>query len=320
MRGSTRRLAFALLGALGAACALAADKSSSREAAIREIRAWRAQQQADFRSEKSPLAVERVVILKKSENTIGSGPQADVRLEAPGVAAQAALAVIHNGQCTIRLLAPGGNINGDTKLREKVMHGPDRVAIGPYGIKVRRPEGQFALRITNANHPALKAFRGLDYYPTDLAYRVPATFHRHATERHVTIEATQGGPQDYILAGYLDFQLKGRALRLDALIEPDDPDILFIIYKDLTNGRGSYKVGRYIDVKIPSPPGRKPAPAGHTFSWKDIPERLDVTLDFNQSYNPLCAYGPFFFCPIPPKQNHLAVEIPAGQKDYRRAK
>lgn len=306
-----------LLTLLGGGLPLTAANRPPDQQAVAEILAYRSRQQTNFRGEKSPLAVERVVILRKEENTIGNDPQADVKLNAPGVARQAAVAIVKNGLCTIRLLSPAANINGDPKLRERAMRSTDRVAIGPYRFQVRRPEGQFALRISNVNHPALKGFRGLDYYPIELAYRVPATFHRYATERHVTVEATQGGPQDYILAGYLDLQIKGKLLRLDALIDPDEPDILFVIFKDLTNGHGSYKVGRYIDIKMPSPSAtRRPPPADRPFRWSDVPDNVPVIVDFNQSYNPLCAYGSFFFCPIPPKQNHLLVEIPAGQKDY----
>lgn len=293
----------------------------SRAKAIAEIQAWRAKQQANMRGEKSPLAVERVVILHKTENTIGSDPQADVRLDAPGVDGTAAVAVVHDNACTIRLISPSANINGDAKVRERVLRSTDRVAIGPFRLQVRRPEGQFALRISNVNNPALKGFPGLDYYPIDLAYRVPAVFHKFLSERHVTIEATQGGPQDYILAGYLEFRLSNRPLRLDALVDPDEPDILFIIFNDLTNGQGSYKVGRYIDAKMPSKAGTPPpSDPNRPLAWNEIPDNVPVTLDFNQSYNPLCSYGPFFFCPIPPKQNRLPIAIPAGQKDYHATK
>lgn len=295
----------------------AAEKSASQQATA-EILAYRASQNARFRGEKSPLAVERVVILRKENNTLGSDAAADVKLAAPGVPKQAAVATVKNGVCTIRLLDPTARINDDPKLRERSMRSTDWVAIGPYRLRVRHPEGQFALRISNVNNPALKVFHGLDYYPIDLNYRVPATFHKYPTERHMTVEATQGGPQDYILAGYLDFRMQGQPLRLEALIDPDEPNILFVIFKDGTNGRGSYKVGRYIDIKMPPTKGAaKPTAADKPFTWSDIPSNLSLVLDFNQSYNPLCAYGPFFFCPIPPRQNRLPIDIPAGEKDYR---
>ena len=41
-----------------------------------------------------------------------------------------------------------------------------------------------------------------------------------------------------------------------------------------------------------------------------------VTLDFNQSYNPPCAFTSFASCPLPPAQNRLDLAIDAGEKAY----
>ena len=47
--------------------------------------------------------------------------------------------------------------------------------------------------------------------------------------------------------------------------------------------------------------------------------RPDGTLevDFNYAYNPFCAYGTGWSCPIPPEENRLAVTIAAGEKAFR---
>ncbi|MCZ6693310.1 MAG: DUF1684 domain-containing protein [Bacteroidetes bacterium] len=44
------------------------------------------------------------------------------------------------------------------------------------------------------------------------------------------------------------------------------------------------------------------------------PGSQSVTLDFNQAYNPFCAYNEKFSCPLPPSQNHLTIPIRAGEK------
>jgi hypothetical protein len=78
---------------------------------------------------------------------------------------------------------------------------------------------------------------------------------------------------------------------------PEYKDLLFIPFKDLTNGRESYGGGRYIDIKNP---------AGKS-----------AIIDFNLAYNPSCAYGSDkYSCPIPPKENFLQVKIKAGEKTY----
>ncbi|MFQ3660164.1 MAG: DUF1684 domain-containing protein, partial [Anaerolineae bacterium] len=36
--------------------------------------------------------------------------------------------------------------------------------------------------------------------------------------------------------------------------------------------------------------------------------------DFNQAYNPYCAYSDHWSCPITPPENRLSVAIRAGEK------
>ncbi|MEP6676718.1 MAG: DUF1684 domain-containing protein [Ferruginibacter sp.] len=75
-------------------------------------------------------------------------------------------------------------------------------------------------------------------------------------------------------------------------------DYLFIPFTDITSGNTSYGGGRYIDVEK-----------------KDI-KNNQLDLDFNKAYNPYCAYTTGYNCPIPPRENNLAIEILAGEKDY----
>jgi hypothetical protein len=69
---------------------------------------------------------------------------------------------------------------------------------------------------------------------------------------------------------------------------------LFIIFNDLTRKTETYPAGRFLDTE-----------AVHDGK---------VTLDFNRAYDPPCALTPYATCPLPPKENQLAVEIMAGEK------
>jgi uncharacterized protein (DUF1684 family) len=77
-------------------------------------------------------------------------------------------------------------------------------------------------------------------------------------------------------------------------------DFLFLPFQDDTNGESTYGGGRYIDLKV-----------------GDI-EDGKLTIDFNKAYNPYCAYGDGWNCPIPPVENILEVEIAAGEKNYKK--
>jgi uncharacterized protein (DUF1684 family) len=43
---------------------------------------------------------------------------------------------------------------------------------------------------------------------------------------------------------------------------------------------------------------------------------LFVILDFNEAYNPPCAFNEFTTCPPPLPENRLAIRIPAGELTY----
>ena len=62
-------------------------------------------------------------------------------------------------------------------------------------------------------------------------------------------------------------------------------------------GDETYEVGRYLEPQL-LPDGR-------------------LHVDLNYAYNPFCAYGSGWSCPIPPAENHLSVMIPAGERAFR---
>ncbi len=39
-----------------------------------------------------------------------------------------------------------------------------------------------------------------------------------------------------------------------------------------------------------------------------------LIIDFNEAYNPYCAYAPNYACPVPPAENTLTAAIEAGEK------
>ena len=74
---------------------------------------------------------------------------------------------------------------------------------------------------------------------------------------------------------------------------------LFLAFGDETSGAETYGAGRYLDITK--------TPGSNT-----------IILDFNQAYNPYCAYSNSFSCPLPPPENLLRVAIRAGEKTYHQ--
>jgi uncharacterized protein (DUF1684 family) len=94
--------------------------------------------------------------------------------------------------------------------------------------------------------------------------------------------------------GYVTFELDGRELRLDPVLEEPDAKELFYIFRDTTAGKDTYPAGRFL--------------------YSEMPKDGQVVLDFNKAYSPPCAFTSFATCPLPPRQNRLDVRIEAGEK------
>jgi uncharacterized protein (DUF1684 family) len=91
--------------------------------------------------------------------------------------------------------------------------------------------------------------------------------------------------------GVLEFTLQGQPMKLDAFHEEGR---LFVPFTDLTTGKETYDAGRYIDL--------------------DRTATGVYVIDFNNAYNPYCAYNPTYDCPFPPPSNRLKVPIHAGER------
>ena len=145
-----------------------------------------------------------------------------------------------------------------------------------------------------------KNFGYLNFYEFDPEFVVEATFEPLDNTEELTLETSTSRIASYVKYGYLHFTLKGKKCKLLVLSSPDlkdDPEYynyLSVYFTDETNGDGTYKKGRYMELRSP-------------LSDK-------VVLNFNNTYNPYCAYSERFSCAVPPKENHLPLPVKAGVK------
>lgn len=82
-------------------------------------------------------------------------------------------------------------------------------------------------------------------------------------------------------------------------INPLYKNNLFLPFKDYSNGESTYGGGRYINL------------------YESDIQNGKIIIDFNKCYNPWCAYSDGYNCPIPPKENHIEMEVSAGEKKFK---
>jgi uncharacterized protein (DUF1684 family) len=142
-------------------------------------------------------------------------------------------------------------------------------------------------------------FKEHPFFPFDLKYRISAKFAKTENSQPFEIPTSSGKTKQYQEYGKASFELGGKPYTLtlyqslDLMKQEKYKDYLFLPFRDATNEKETYGGGKYMDLKIPK---------GNT-----------IVLDFNQSYQPYCAYNAYDYnCPIVPEENKLPVEIRAG--------
>jgi len=149
-----------------------------------------------------------------------------------------------------------------------------------------------------------KKFHELNYFPVDQSWNVRASYHTISNGEVLDFVTSIGAIKKFQKHGY--FVFKHEAL-IDTLyaykrVYPEGyvsnyPPYLFVPFKDFTSGNETYGGGRYIETAV-------------------FEKDQNVMLEFNTCYNPYCAYGDGFSCPIPPEENFVNDRVEAGEKDY----
>jgi uncharacterized protein (DUF1684 family) len=160
-------------------------------------------------------------------------------------------------------------------------------------------EDRVTFIVFDLERPEMKAFEHLLYFPPAREYAVDARIERLADPEEVEMLTSRNLVKTFYRYARLRFALEGTVLELSAFkseLTGDRSKGLFIPFRDATSGSETYGAGRFLSID---------EPAGDRF-----------VLDFNRAYNPLCNYSPAYNCSVPPRENHLSVRIPAGEKAY----
>jgi uncharacterized protein (DUF1684 family) len=271
-----------------------ADEGATYRASVEK---WRQEYEADLRSDHGWLTISGLFWLHEGENRFGSDPTNDIVLP-DSAPAEAGYFEFHAGK-TIAHIKPGvATMNGKPVVTAELRPDSrdDRVALSALTLWVHASGDRYAIRMRDPTSPLRRDFHGLSWFPIDESYRVVARFMAYDQPKQVPIQNLAGDSLALPISGYVIFSLHGQELRLDAQSDKDG-GLTFVI-RDLTSGKETYAAARFLDT--------------------DAPKDGKVMLDFNEAYNPPCAYNPYTTCPLPPPGNRLHTRIEAGEKAYRR--
>jgi hypothetical protein len=261
---------------------------------VQSFEKWKADQTADLKE--NWLSLAGLFWLKAGPNTFGSDPASQIVF--PKIPVHAGEFDLTGKEVTLRLLPDAratiaGKPVSTAKLDPDTSPQVSYVDMGSLRFHVIVRGERVGIRVRDKESEAARNFKGMIFFPLDMSYRVMATWVPADGKKIIEIPNVLGDVTAQPVPGVVEFKLNGEELKLTAL-GGDAKNGLFFVFNDLTAKNDTYPGGRFLDTG--------PIVNGH------------VELDFNRAYNPPCAVTPYATCPLAPKENRLAIAIPAGEK------
>lgn len=150
------------------------------------------------------------------------------------------------------------------------------------------------------NHKSKIHFAPLKYYDVDPLFVFKSKLTLYPVKDSIKVFGTKGDERKAVRFGYvtINFNKKDYKINVYQGIALNGQIYYSIWFTDKTTGTETYGVGRYLDFELnPNP-------------------NFIYTIDFNQAYNPYCAYSPEYSCAIPLKEDHIDIPIIAGEKRF----
>ena len=262
-----------------------------------EIEAWRTEREARLKADDGWLTLTGLFFLNEGDNSFGSSPQNDIELRVGSE--RAGIITLQDGRVDVRAVE-GQTLSVDGRRVDAAQlwpyEGPDRptITLGPLSLFCHESGDRLAVRLRDLESEIRREFTKLRWYPVDESFRIFGRYVPHDKPRTMEVANNLGDILTLRTSGSVELTVKGEALRLTAI---DYDGRLWFVFSDLTSGSETYPAARFLYADMPG---------------------LDGTtiVDFNQAYNPPCAFNPYTTCPLPPPENRLQVQIEAGELDY----
>jgi uncharacterized protein len=296
-----RVAALLVVVALSAACRKAPSPEEAHPLPadhVQQVEQWRAKHEADYRREW--VSVAGLHPLKQGPNTAGTAPGNDIRLSA-GLPPQLGT-FTRQGQevrfapaagTAVRLKA-GEPVTAPIVLEDDSTASPDELLVADVRLIVHKSGDTRSLRVRDPNGPLAKGFLGFRWFPIDSRYRVVGRFIPDPEPKSLPVVNTYGEVDTYKSEGVVAFTLNSERLTLRPFTTR--PKRFYIVFRDASSGSETYEAARFL--------------------YADLLDDGTAVLDFNEAYNPPCAFNPYTTCPIPIPENRLAVKVLAGEKAY----
>jgi len=280
----------------------AARARADRLAYEQLVKDWRVERVQRLTKPDGWLSLVGMHWLEVGETRVGAGADNGTRLNA----GPPHIGIVTLGRDGVVSFVPesgaGITIDGQPAQGRVVLAGDDDKTRDPTVVGFNKGDASFivikrgdrhALRVRDALAPTRTGFPGIEYFPIDPAFRLRAHFTPKPPGSKIDIINILGITEPMDNPGTLSFAKDGKQFTVETVDEGDHR--LFLVFADRTSGHQSYAASRFVYAQYPD-------------------KRGYTTLDFNEAYNPPCAFTPYSTCPLPPAQNRIDLAVRAGER------
>ncbi len=156
------------------------------------------------------------------------------------------------------------------------------------------------------------AYHGINWFPVNPYFCGRSVLHRYDDPETVSVFGTKGEERRNLRYGYFEIRVPGdrgdvKTLGINVYkFTPHDAkryelykNNLSLWFTDLTTGKETYNVGRYIEMGDENPD-----------------PNFVYTIDLNKAFNPYCAYSDKYSCAIPRKEDRIDIALRVGEMKY----
>ncbi len=265
-------------------CTNSASEKSLDSAYLQDLALFRSSLKEDQRVKYLALAGRYRLDTGKSL-TLGSTASNDIVVSIPDFPAFAGTLFIRGDTLSFN------TEDGDSSEQIELLMNPrtESLSMGRFAMHAMNREGNYFLRISDHEDPAIEGFRGYEWFVPDPTMIFEGIF-TYFDEARVTEVPSVFDFKEYTeFIGELSFVYQDQTYTL--MVGEDG----FLMFGDKTTGNESYGSGRYLDLELPDEDG-------------------PVRIDFNYAYNPPCIFSKYTTCLFPPAQNRLPFRVTAGEK------
>jgi uncharacterized protein (DUF1684 family) len=260
-----------------------------------QVQAWRDKHDRDYR--RDWVSIANLHFLENGSHTVGS--DAGNAIVVPHVPPVIGTLVVADGKVTFEPKSGVAISQGDQPVTSTVvLRGgetrPRELVVGKVRLEIHESGKRYSLRVRDPDGEWAQKFLGFSWFPIDASYRVVGRFIRDPEPKKLSVLNTFEDEDTYTTEGVVEFTLHGRTLRLRPFTTR--PKRFYFVFRDASGGHETYKTARFL--------------------YADLLDDGAAVLDFNEAYNPPCAFNPYTTCPIPLRENILPVKVLAGEKAY----